>query len=43
MNLGLTMNDLPVLVFYLISAIFGLIVIIAVHDWYKYERKNGRS
>ncbi|MEK7457961.1 MAG: hypothetical protein AAB612_00520 [Patescibacteria group bacterium] len=43
MTLGLTINDLPVLVFYLIGAIFGLIIIISVHDWHKYERKNGHS
>ncbi len=43
MHLGLTIDDLPVLVFYLIGAIFGLIIIISIHDWYKYERKNNRS
>ena len=42
MTLGLTINICRPR-FYLIGAIFGLIIIISVHDWHKYERKNGHS
>ena len=43
MRFGVTIDDLPILIVYLIVAIFALIIIISIHDWYKYERKHGRS
>lgn len=43
MQLGVTVDDLPILIVYLTVAIFALVVTISIHNWYKYERKNGRS